>query len=98
MAHASALGRCTHHLAGQQTMPSAGDVFVCAPRADIAWAGGSRVACHHWRRHLGGSLPLFSGVNALKALPAPHHPPSPLQYFPIVILPVHTASLPSSIL
>ncbi len=66
MAHASALGRCTHHLAGQQTMPSAGDVFVCAPRADIAWAGGSRVGCHHWRRHLGGSLPLFSGVNAAR--------------------------------
>ena len=66
MAQASALGRCTHHLAGQQTMPSAGDVFVCAPRADIAWAGGSRVGCHHWRRHLGGSLPLFSGVNAAR--------------------------------
>ncbi len=79
MAHASALGRCTHHLAGQQTMPSAGDVFVCAPRADIAWAGGSRVGCHHWRRHLGGSLPLFSGVNALKALPTSHPPLSPLR-------------------
>ena len=65
MAHTSALGGCTHHLAGQQTMPSAEDVFVCAPRADIGWAGGSRVGCHHWRRHLGGSLPLFSGVNAL---------------------------------
>src|SRR5205807_3206059 len=72
MAHASALGRCTHHLAGQQTMPSAGDAFVCsaqathcAPRADIGWAGGSGVVCRHWRRHLGGSLPLFSGVNAL---------------------------------
>src|SRR2546430_10738957 len=69
MAHASALGRCTHHLAGQATMPAAGDVFVCAPRADIAWAGGSRVGCHHWRRHLGGSLPLFSGVNAARVAP-----------------------------
>jgi len=38
MAQASTLGRCTHHFAGQQTMPSAGDAFVgsreatyCAP-------------------------------------------------------------------
>ena len=72
MAHASALGRCTHHLAGQQTMPSAGDAVVCSPQAthcappaDIGWAGGSGVGCRYWRRHLGGSLPLFSGVNAL---------------------------------
>ena len=72
MAHASALGRCTHHLAGQQTMPSAGDAVVCSPQAthcappaDIGWAGGSGVGCRYWRRHLGGSLPLFSGVNGL---------------------------------
>src|SRR5437764_9844491 len=76
MAQASALGRCTHHLAGQQTMPSAGDAFVCsaqathcAPRADIGWAGGSGVVDRHWRRHLGGSLPLFSGVNGLYGRP-----------------------------
>src|SRR5436309_3851145 len=73
MAHASALGRCTHHLAGQQTMPSAGDAVVCSPQAthcappaDIGWAGGSGVGCRYWRRHLGGSLPLFSGVNAAR--------------------------------
>src|SRR6266571_686994 len=33
----------------------------------------------------------------LKALPTPHHPPSPLQYIRVVILPVHTASLPPSL-
>ena len=73
MAQASALGRCTHHLAGQQTMPSAGDAVVCSPQAthcappaDIGWAGGSGVGCRYWRRHLGGSLPLFSGVNAAR--------------------------------
>src|SRR5437763_6398929 len=80
MAHASALGRCTHHLAGQQTMPSAGDAVVCSPQAthcappaDIGWAGGSGVGCRYWRRHLGGSLPLFSGVNAARvARTIPH--------------------------
>ena len=78
MAHASALGRCTHHLAGQQTMPSAGDAVVCSPQAthcappaDIGWAGGSGVGCRYWRRHLGGSLPLFSGVNATRVRPYP---------------------------
>src|SRR5437763_6471185 len=79
MAHASALGRCTHHLAGQQTMPSAGDAVVCSPQAthcappaDIGWAGGSGVGCRYWRRHLGGSLPLFSGVNAARDAPTLH--------------------------